>query len=114
MSEFNRRNFLKIGGGVLLGGALAGCATMGGSGAKKKVVVVGGGSGGATAARYLRKFDAGIEVTLIEANTHYHTCFMSNEVLGGERSMDSIRFGYDGLKSLGVNVVHDWVTQIDP
>ena len=114
MSDFNRRNFLKIGGGVLLGGALSGCASLGGSSAKKKVVVVGGGSGGATAARYLRKFDNSIEVTLIEANTHYHTCFMSNEVLSGERSMDSIRFGYEGLKSLGVNVVHDWVTQIDP
>ena len=82
-------------------------------GAAKKVVVVGGGTGGATAAKYLRIADPNIEVTLIEPNKHYHTCYLSNEVLGGDRSIDSIRFGYDGLAKHGVKVVHDTVTGID-
>jgi sulfide dehydrogenase [flavocytochrome c] flavoprotein subunit len=82
-------------------------------GAAKKVVVVGGGTGGATAAKYLRLADPSIEVTLIEANKDYYTCYMSNEVLGGERSIDSIKFGYSGLGKHGIKVVHDVVTGID-
>jgi len=78
-----------------------------------KVVVIGGGPGGATAARYLRRMDPTVEVTLIEANKDYYTCFMSNEVLSGERKLDSLRFGFDGLAKQGVKVVHDLVTGID-
>lgn len=113
MTTINRRNFLKLGSGILVSSAVAGCSGMQIGGATKKVVVIGGGTGGATAAKYLRMFDPSIEVTLIEANKHYHTCYMSNEVLSGERTMDSIRFGYDGLQAHGVNVVHDLVTGID-
>jgi sulfide dehydrogenase [flavocytochrome c] flavoprotein subunit len=76
-------------------------------------VIVGGGVGGATAAKYIRRADPTVEVTLIEPNKHYYTCFMSNEVLGGGRSMDSIKFGYDGLRGHGVTVVHDTATAID-
>jgi len=77
------------------------------------VVVVGGGVAGATAAKYIRRADASVEVTLIEPNEHYYSCFMSNEVLGGERSMDTLKFGYDGLRKHGVTVVQDTVTAID-
>lgn len=80
---------------------------------KKKVVVVGGGVGGCTVAGYLRMGDPSIEVTLIEPNKTYHTCFMSNEVISGDRKLESIAFGYDGLRKRGVNVVHDTVTGID-
>ncbi|MCU7882105.1 MAG: NAD(P)/FAD-dependent oxidoreductase [Candidatus Thiodiazotropha sp. (ex Lucinoma aequizonata)] len=82
-------------------------------GASKKVVVVGGGTAGATTAKYLRMANPTIDVTLIEANKHYYTCYMSNEVLGGARSIDSIKFGYSGLGTHGVKVVHDVVTDID-
>lgn len=82
-------------------------------GATKKVVVVGGGTGGATAAKYLRMADSSIEVTLIEANKNYYTCYLSNEVLSGDRSMNSIKFGYAGMVKHGVKVVHDTVTGID-
>lgn len=111
MTNINRRNFVKLVGGVTAAGAFGFPHIS--FGATKKVVVVGGGIGGATAAKYIRTMDKSIEVTLIEPNTHYHTCFMSNEVLGGERSMDSIKFGYDGLKAHGINVVHDAVVAID-
>ena len=82
-------------------------------GASKKVVVVGGGTGGATAAKYIRMADPTVEVTLIEPNKAYYTCYMSNEVLGGERTMDQIKHGYSGLGGHGVKVVHDMVTGID-
>jgi sulfide dehydrogenase [flavocytochrome c] flavoprotein subunit len=57
--------------------------------------------------------DPSTDVTLIEANSNYYTCYMSNEVLGGDRSMDSIKFGYSGLGKHGVKVVHAQVTGID-
>ena len=82
-------------------------------GASKKVVIVGGGTGGATAARYLRMADPSIDITIIEANKSYHTCYLSNEVLSGERDMASIRHGYAGIKGEGIKVVIDWVTGID-
>ena len=90
-NRFNRRQIIKATGAAAAVGAL-GMPTVA-LGASKKVVVVGGGPGGATCARYLKIFDPGIEVTLIEPNKTYHTCFMSNEVLGGHRTMDSIAFG---------------------
>ncbi len=82
-------------------------------GANKQVVVIGGGAGGATAAKYLRMLDASIDVTLIEQNEFYYTCFMSNEVVGGERTLDSIKFNYKGLEKRGIKVVKAKVTGID-
>jgi sulfide dehydrogenase [flavocytochrome c] flavoprotein subunit len=112
MNNINRRNFIKIAGTAAAASAI-GFPSIAAAGGKKQVVIVGGGVGGATAAKYIRRADASIEVTLIEPNEHYYTCFMSNEVLGGERSMDSIKFGYDGLRKHGVTVVHDSATAID-
>ncbi len=109
--KINRREFVYTAGAATVAGVLTTPNIA--LGATKKVVVVGGGTGGATAAKYLRLADPGIEVTLIEANKNYHTCFMSNEVLGGDRSIDSIRFGYEGLAKHGVKMVHDMVTGID-
>ncbi len=110
-NRINRRNVLQ-GIGAASAATALGMPSLAIAGSKK-VVVVGGGTGGATAAKYLRIADPSIEVTLIEANKEYYTCYMSNEVLGGARSLDSIRFGYDGLARHGVKVVHDTVTGID-
>lgn len=114
MVNMKRRDLIKAAGvATALGAISAPHLALGGShGGKKKVVVVGGGIGGATAAKYIRMADPSIEVTLIEANKDYYTCFMSNEVLSGERTLDSIRFGYSGLKDHGINVVYDKVTAI--
>ena len=113
MKNINRRKFITLTGGAMAAAGtlltIPGVASAGG----KRVVVVGGGPGGATAARYLRLLDSSIEVTLIEAKANYHTCFMSNEVLGGMRSLDSIMVTFDGLRKLGVNVVTDMVTAVD-
>jgi len=113
MSEFKRRSFLKAGAAATVAAASMSYGSFAIGGAKKKVVVVGGGTAGATAAKYIRMSDSSIDVTIIEANKDYYTCYLSNEVLSGERTLDSIKFGYTGLKKHGVNVVHDYVTGID-
>jgi len=111
MANFTRRKFIQATGGIAAVSALGFPAIVGA--ASKKVVVVGGGVGGATAAKYIRMADSSVDVTLIEPNKEYYTCFLSNEVLSGHRKMDTIRVTYDGLKGHGVNVVHDTVTAID-
>ena len=107
----NRRDFIK------LSGLAAAAGTLGfphlALGAGHKVVVVGGGTGGATAAKYIKLADPSIEVTLIEPNKTYHTCYMSNEVISGERTLDSLAQGYDGLKARGIKIVHDSASAID-
>ncbi len=108
----SRRRFIQT-----LGAASAlwlGGAPFSASGAGGRVLVVGGGIGGATAARQIRIEDPSIAVTLVEPKPHYHTCFMSNEVLSGWRRLESIRFGYAGLKALGIELIHDEVTGISP
>lgn len=112
MAQFTRRDFIKV-TGIAGASGLIGLPIIARA-SKGKVVIVGGGIGGATAARYLRKADPAIEVTLIEPKVNYHTCFMSNEVIGGDRDISTIRFDYEGLKRDGINVVKDSVTAIDP
>ncbi|MBA1444704.1 MAG: FCSD flavin-binding domain-containing protein [Chromatiales bacterium] len=109
--KITRRSFVK-GAGAATAVGMIGTPFIA-LGASKKVVVVGGGTGGATAAKYLKLADPTIDVTLIEANKHYYTCYLSNEVLSGDRTIDSIKFGYSGVGKHGVKVVHDIVTGID-
>ena len=105
----NRRHF--IGTGLATGAVLA-APTVWGQ-AKPRVVVIGGGAGGATAARYLAKdSDGALNVTLVEANPVYTTCFFSNLHLGGIRAFDSLQHGYDRIGA-GVTVVHDLATAVD-
>ena len=99
--------------GVL--GLTAGCASTG-SGTGPKVVVVGGGYGGATAAKYVRLWsDYRIDVTLVEPNSAFVSCPISNLVLGGSKTMADITTPYDNLtRRHGVRMVRDSVTTIDP
>lgn len=81
---------------------------------KAHVVVVGGGFGGATVAKYIRRADKDISVTLIEPSEKFVTCPFSNTVIGGLKKMEEITFDYSILKTkYGVNVVHKSVTEID-
>jgi NADPH-dependent 2,4-dienoyl-CoA reductase/sulfur reductase-like enzyme len=102
-----RRDFLKIAGAV----SLAGCASTVPS--KARVVVVGGGFGGATAAKYIRLWDPSIDVLLVERESAFTSCPISNLVLAGYSSMQEISHGYDGLRRHGVQVVHDEAVAID-
>jgi NADPH-dependent 2,4-dienoyl-CoA reductase/sulfur reductase-like enzyme len=109
-----RRRFGKLAGATGLAAAALSTRPVFGAG-KAKVVVIGGGAGGATVARYVAKDAKDIEVTLVEANRNYTTCFFSNLYLGGFRSFESITHSYDTLASqYGVTVVHDRATAIDP
>lgn len=112
--QITRRNFIKTSGSVALIGS-AGLSVPGlAFGATKKVVVVGGGAGGAIAAKYIKAADNSIDVTLIEKNKDYYTCFMSNEVIGGNRDIATLKNGYAGLSKHGVRVVHAEATAVDP
>src|SRR5262245_66218785 len=106
-AAMRRRDFLKLAGAV----SLAGCATP--TPSKARVVVVGGGFGGATAAKYIRLWDPSIDVVLVERDSQFVSCPISNLVLGGFASMREISHGYDGLRRHGVQVVQDEVTAID-
>jgi sulfide dehydrogenase [flavocytochrome c] flavoprotein subunit len=113
MGNLKRRNFIKLGGiSLIAGGAALGAPNIV-LGATRKVVVIGGGAGGTIAAKYIKKADSSIDVTLIETNKTYHTCFMSNEVIGGNRKIETLRYEYEGLKKHGINVVHSSASAID-
>jgi sulfide dehydrogenase [flavocytochrome c] flavoprotein subunit len=81
---------------------------------KARVVVVGGGFGGATAAKYLKISDPGIDVTLVESRSTFQTCPFGNLYLAGELPLENLQHGYAGLSSkFGVRVVHEQAVDID-
>ena len=118
MNQFSRRKFIKLAGTVgalsSLGAwnwALGGETSSGGG----RVVIVGGGFGGATCAKYIRRFNSKVEVTLVEQDAKFVTCPFSNMVLAGLRDMDWITHEYTALRDkYGVKVLQDTVTDIDP
>ena len=80
-----------------------------------KVVVVGGGFGGATVAKYIRKWSDGrIGVTLVERESAFVSCPLSNLVLGGSRRIADLTVSYDGLDRWGVQRVTDEAMSVDP
>jgi sulfide dehydrogenase [flavocytochrome c] flavoprotein subunit len=113
MNSISRRRFGQLAGGAAAMATLGSCATSPAS--KGRVVVIGGGFGGATAAKYVRTLDPGIEVTLVEPAQTFYTCPFSNYVLAGFKTMNDIAHGYGPLRDRhGVRVVHDTATAIDP
>ena len=111
----NRRNFLQAGAVIAAGGVatMTGCASVGGS-SGPKVVIVGGGYGGATAAKYIKMWGPTIDVTIIERNTSFISCPISNLVLGGSQTMADITVSYDVLqKKYGVKIVNGDATAVD-
>ena len=91
----SRRDFLKT--------AAAGAAMLPlpaiAQGAPARVVVVGGGFGGATCARFVKRIDPRIAVTLVEASPRFTACPFSNLVVVGLRELSAQEFGYDKLAS---------------
>jgi len=82
---------------------------------KAQVIVIGGGYGGATAAKYIRLLSGyKISVVLIEPQTDFISCPMSNLVLGGSKNLAEITTPYAALSSQhGVTLVHDYATAVD-
>jgi NADPH-dependent 2,4-dienoyl-CoA reductase/sulfur reductase-like enzyme len=79
-----------------------------------RVVVIGAGFGGATAAKYIRLWEPGIEVVLIERGDRFVSCPLSNLVIGGVATLDQITSPYEVLEQkYGIRLVHDEATAID-
>jgi sulfide dehydrogenase [flavocytochrome c] flavoprotein subunit len=109
-----RRQFIHaLGAGAVLA-STTGYASIGPS-AKPKVVVIGGGYGGATAARYIRMWSGGeVDVTLVEPNSAFISCPLSNLVLGGSKQLADMTIGYAGLaRRHGITIVRDRAEEID-
>ena len=115
MTDLTRRRFSELAGASLLSLAATPLyAPVALGQAKPKLVVIGGGPGGGTVARYVNKESAGaIEVTLVEPQRRFTTCFFSNIYVGGYRSIASLTHGYDKVRKEGINVAHETVTAID-
>src|SRR6185295_12040135 len=108
MTELTRRNFALFAGASLgtLSTPLFAPAVLGQG--RPKLVVIGGGPGGGTVARYVNKDHKGaIDVTLVEPQKKFTTCFFSNIYVGGYRSFQSITHGYDKVRKEGVKLVRE-------
>jgi sulfide dehydrogenase [flavocytochrome c] flavoprotein subunit len=113
MSKFTRRQFTRTFGasGVMAASSIDVLTVL-----KRKspqIVVVGGGFGGATAAKYLKRFNPSLDVTLVEPNRSYSTCPFSNTVIAGMNDISFITKSYNVIRGDGVNVVHDRAMDID-
>ena len=112
-----RRHLLQLGLAVGASPALLGHSVFAQTAASKaQVIVIGGGYGGATAAKYIRVLsNYNIPVLLIEPQSDFISCPMSNLVIGGSKSLSDITTSYDALtQKHGVKVIRDRVTSIDP
>ncbi len=117
MNTIDRRRFIKAAASVAaaLGTGLGAgaCATPVGRASLGRVVVIGGGFGGATAAKYLKKWEPRLDVTLVERNQNFVSCPISNLVLAGVKQIEDITIAYDGLAKYGVRRVRDEAVAID-
>ena len=113
--NFTRRDFLSL----AAAGTAASLVGLGKAFAQpaqdKRVVVIGGGFGGATCAKYLRRADPAIQVTLIERQRTYVTPPSSNLVAVGLRPLSAITLGYDKLsRNHGIQMAYGNAASIDP
>jgi len=103
--DFSRRETMKV---AMAAGAATLLAPNIARAANPKLVVVGGGTGGATAAKYVAAAaQGGVDVTLVERNPVYMTCYFSNLYLGDHWDYDRLAHNYEAMKAVhGVKVVH--------
>jgi NADPH-dependent 2,4-dienoyl-CoA reductase/sulfur reductase-like enzyme len=90
MSVTRRSFVLASGAAALLAHPFAAKAQAG-----EHVVIVGGGFGGATAAKYLRRFNPALRITLVEPADQFVMCPMSNRVIHGGLNLADISRGYE-------------------
>jgi len=111
--SLNRRDFLKSSAAAFAATLAPLSAHAKSQKSKPHVVVVGAGFGGAVCAKHLRMWDPNIQVTLIERNSHFTSCPMSNWVIGGFQDFDFLVKSYDNLPKYGIKMVKDLVTAVD-
>jgi sulfide dehydrogenase [flavocytochrome c] flavoprotein chain len=114
MSRLTRRKFTALTGATVAAACVPLFVPRALGQAKPKLVVIGGGPAGGTVARYVNKDAAGaVDVTLIEPQAKFTTCFFSNLYVGGFRDLASITHGYDKVARDGVRVVNERASAID-
>jgi sulfide dehydrogenase [flavocytochrome c] flavoprotein chain len=79
-----------------------------------RVGIIGGGFGGASLARYLRRHDPDLSITLMERETTYVTCPFSNGVLAGLYPLRDVSFGYQSLRAANIEMIQAEVLRLDP
>ncbi len=105
-----RRTLLQAAGAALVASPWAAQAESG-----QRIVVIGGGFGGATAAKYLRRFNPALQVTLIEPNAEFIMCPMSNRVIHGGMTLRDISRPYDRFANRhGIQWLRAMADEIDP
>jgi sulfide dehydrogenase [flavocytochrome c] flavoprotein subunit len=114
MSTLRRRRFLQLAAaGAIAEVSRRARALPASSRAQPRVVIVGGGFSGGQCALALRRADPAIEVILIDPDQRYVTCPMSNSVIVGLRSLESITVRRGGLARAGVRWVRDRADDLD-
>src|SRR5262249_45195121 len=68
---------------------------------------------GATAARFLKRENRAITVTLVEVNPTFTACPFSNGVIAGLRELRAQQFNYEKLAADGVTLVLQPATAVD-
>lgn len=112
---FTRRDFLSLAAAGTAASLVGLRSAFAQSAEGKRVVVIGGGFAGATCAKYLRRADPAIQVTLIERQRSYVTPPSSNLVVTGLRPLSAITLGYDALsRNHGIRIVYGNAASIDP
>jgi sulfide dehydrogenase [flavocytochrome c] flavoprotein chain len=108
-----RREFIKLLGVSAMAGTFPGIALAAGK-TQGRVVIIGGGYAGATAAKYLRLWGGDqIEIILLEKNTTFVSCPLSNLVLGGSKRISELTFNFSGLDRYNIKRLHEEVTAIE-
>jgi NADPH-dependent 2,4-dienoyl-CoA reductase/sulfur reductase-like enzyme len=110
MAHASRRQFLSS--SAAAGALLSVPALAQGSG---RVVVIGGGFAGATCARFVKRLNPNLAVTLVETSRTFTACPFSNEVIVGLRDINAQQFGYDQfVAGSGVTIAFATATAVDP
>src|SRR3954452_7348534 len=106
-----RRDILKSG---VLAAASRVCSPALAQSAAARIVVIGGGFAGATCARTLKRLSPPLAVTLVEPNAEYTACPFSNLVIAGLRDLRDQQFGYDKVRTAGIELAAQRATAVDP
>jgi sulfide dehydrogenase [flavocytochrome c] flavoprotein chain len=81
--------------------------------ARARIVIVGGGFSGGCCALELHALSPQSEITLIDAQSRYVTCPMSNAALVGLRDLSSLTVTRAGIAAAGIRCLRARVTGVD-